>query len=346
MDLLQKIFNETIRVQLESATSNMELEKISDAVPGQIESLIGELPNNILSTIKTKAENGLAERRVLHVEFIERNVCRWKEGFDLLELQIEIAIEAGESFNDRLRPQAALDGDLLFDLLVRLHAKGCLISKEILMLLKNGYADGAHARWRALHELSVTARFLTTHGKDAAQRYVDHEFVEAYKGALQLNKYESRLNVSGFSREELGQLKSQYDAAIELYGKDFGKPYGWAATFLRTGNQTFFDLEEAVGLDHWRPYFKWASQNIHANVKAIRNSLGLSEAVRDMLQVGPSNSGMTDPAHSTSISLSQLTCTLLFSAPNLDGIVLTKILLLLSDEIGDAFVKCDEKTSI
>ena len=172
MDLLQKIFNETIRVQLESATSDMELEKISDAVPGQIESLIGELPNNILSTIKTKAENGLAERRVLHVEFIERNVCRWKEGFDLLELQIEIAIEAGESFNDRLRPQAALDGDLLFDLLVRLHAKGCLISIEILMLLKNGYADGAHARWRALHELSVTARFLTTHGKDAAQRYV------------------------------------------------------------------------------------------------------------------------------------------------------------------------------
>ncbi len=260
--------------------------------------------------------------------------------------QIEIAIEAGESFNDRVRPQAALNGDLLFDLLVRLHAKGCLISKEILSLLKNGYADGAHARWRALHELSVTARFLAVHGKGAAQRYIDHEFVEAYKGALQLNKYKSRLNVSGFSIEELGQFKSKYDAAIECYGKDFGKPYGWAATFLRTGNQTFFDLEEAVGLDHWRPYYKWASQNIHANVKAIRNSLGLSEAVRDMLQVGPSNSGMTDPAHSTSISLSQLTCTLLFSVPNLDGIVLTKILLLLSDEIGDAFVKCNEKTFI
>jgi hypothetical protein len=106
---------------------------------------------------------------------------------------------------------------------------------------------------------------------------------------------------------------------------------------------TFAALEEAVNLDHWRPYYKWASQNVHANVKAIKNSLGLCEAVDDVLQVGPSNSGMTDPAHSTAISLSQLTCTLLFSATNIDGIVITKILLSLSDEIGGELVSCEIK---
>lgn len=346
MDLLQNFFDKAIREQIESATSEVALEKIVDAVPSEIENLLGKLPSDILSSIKTMAEDGLAERRASHAEFVERNVHRWKEGFDLLELQIELAVEAGASFNDRLRPEAASEGDLVFDLLVRLHAKGCLVSKEILALLRNGYADGAHARWRALHELSVTAKFLATNGKDAAQRYVDHEFIEAYKGALQLNKYESRLNASGFSDGELEQLKSQYNAAIKFHGKDFGKPYGWAAPFLKEGNQTFFALEEAVGLDHWRPYYKWASQNIHANVKSIRKSLGLSEAVRDLLQVGPSNSGMTDPAHSAAISLSQLSCALLLSAPNLDGIVLMKMLLLLSDEVGDAFVKCNGKTPI
>lgn len=346
MNLLQKSFDEAIRELAESATSEDELEKISDALPSQIENLLDELPNDILSSIKAMAEDGLAERRKHHAEFVERNGCRWKEGFDLLELQIEIAIEAGESFSHRLRPEAASDGDLVFDLLVRLHAKGCLISKEILTLLKNGYADGAHARWRALHEISVTAMFLASHGKDAAQRYVDHEFVETYKGASQLNKYESRLNASGFSKEELEQFKSQYDAVIKLYGKDFGNPYGWATPFLNKVNQTFFALEEAVGLDHWRPYYKWASQNVHANVKTLRDSLGLSEAVSEVLQVGPSNSGMIDPAHSTAISLSQLTCTLLCSSPNIDGVVLIKMLLSLSDEIGDAFVKCNEKTGL
>ena len=90
MDLLQKIFNEAIREQLESATSIIELEKISNAVPGQIEGLIDKLPNDILSTIKNKVKNDLAERRMLHVEFVEHNVCRWKEGFDLLELQIDL----------------------------------------------------------------------------------------------------------------------------------------------------------------------------------------------------------------------------------------------------------------
>jgi len=346
MDSLQKILVEAIRKRFESVTSEDDIKQISDAISGQVESLLDNLPSDMLSTIKTTAVDGLAERRSLHAEFVERNVCRWKEGFDLLELQIEIAIEAGASFNDRLRPKAASVGDIVFDLLVRLHAKGCLIGKEILTLLKNGYADGAHARWRSLHELSVTSMFLATHGKDAVQRYVDHELVETYKGALQLNKYEPRLNTHGFSDEELDQFKLQYDAVLKSYGKEFGCPYGWAAFILNKGNPTFFDLEEAVGLDHMRPYYKWASQNIHANVKTIRNSLGLSEAVKDVLLVGPSNSGMTDPAHSTAISLSQLTCTLLCSVPNLDGSVLMKILLSLSDQIGDAFFKCNEKTDI
>lgn len=346
MDLLQKSFDKVIRELAESAASDEDCEKILSAVPSQYQSLLEELPSDILSTIKSMAEAGLAERRTNHSEFVERNARRWKEGFDLLELQIEIAIEAGESFNDRLRPEAALNEDLVFDLLTRLHAKGCLISKETLVLLKNGYADGAHARWRALHEILVTAMFLASYGKDAAQRYVDHEFVEAYKGASQLNKYQSRLNISGFSEEELDQFKSQYDSVIKFYDKDFSNPYGWAAPFLNKVNPTFFALEEAVGLDHWRPYYKWASQNIHANVKAIKTSLGLSEAVSDVLQVGPSNSGMTDPAHSTAISLSQLTCTLLKVAPNLDGIIMMKVLLSLSDEIGSAFIKCTERKAL
>jgi hypothetical protein len=345
MDILQKSFDKAVREQLEAATSEIELEEISDAAPTQFGSLLSELPGGILSSVKAMANEGLTERRKLHDGFVERNVCRWREGFDLLELQIEIAIEAGDSFNGRLRPYAAAKGDVLFDSLVRLHAKGCLISKEIIVLLKNGYADGGHARWRALHEISVTAMFLAIHGSEAAKGYLDHEFVEAYRGASQLNKYQSRLNASAFSEQELAEFKSQYETVIEQYGKRFGKPYGWAAPFLDSRNPTFFALEEKVGLDHWRPYYKWASQNVHANVKAIRQSLGLSEAVNDMLQVGPSNSGMTDPAHSTAISLLQLTCTLLLSEPNLDGIVMTKMLAALTDEIGDSFVKCSERTA-
>lgn len=341
MDILQKAFDEAVKELAQSVTSEEELEALADVVPEQLQKLLGHLPDRILSTIQEKARDGLEERRADHAAFVERNISRWQRGFDQLELLIEIAIEAGESFNARIRPDAAKQGDILFDVIVRLHAKGCLISKEILALLKNGFADGAHARWRALHELSVTAMFLAKHGREAVLSYTDFEFVEAYQGAAQLNRYESRINESGFSQDEMSEFKSQYDAVIAKHGTNFGKPYGWAAKFLPKGRPTFFALEEDVGLDHWRPYYKWASQNIHANVKSIRCSLGLCETTEDVLQVGPSNSGMTDPAHSTAISLLHLTCTTLFLSPNLDDIVAAKMLSTLSDQVAESFIGCD-----
>lgn len=346
MDILQKTFDEAVEELASSTASEEELERLADALPEQIEELLEHLPNQILSTIQEKAHEGLEERRADHAAFVERNISRWQKGFDLLELLIEIAIEAGGSFNSRLRPEAAKNGDLLFDVVVRLHAKGCLISKEILALLKNGFADGAYARWRALHELSVTSMFLAKHGVDAVRSYTDFEFVEAYKGASQLNRYESRINATGFTEDAINNFKSQYDAVIAKHGSEFAKQYGWARKFLPKERPTFFALEKDVGLDHWRPYYKWASQNIHADVMAIRYSLGLCEATEDILQVGPSDSGMTDPAHSTAISLSQLTCTTLFLSPNLDDVVAAKMLSTLSDEVGKAFIERDKEPVI
>jgi len=345
MNILQKSFDKVVQELTESARSKEELEKLADVVPERLMEAIEQLPEEMLTSIKKTSGEGLAERRAIHAGFVERNCSRWKEGFDLFELLIEVAVESGDSFNERFRPEAVLKGNITFDVVVRLHAKGCLICKEILSLLTNGYADGAHARWRALHEISVTAIFLTKHKNTATQRYLDHEFVEAYKGAFQLNKYEPSINVEGFSQVEIEEFKKQYDAVIDNYGKEFGKPYGWAEPFLPKGNKTFFSLEQAVNLDHWRPYYKWASQNIHANVKAIRHSLGMSESGEDILQVGPSNSGMIDPAHSTAISISQLTSALLCISPNLDDLVAIKVLLSLSDETGDAFVRCNNITS-
>jgi hypothetical protein len=183
--------------------------------------------------------------------------------------------------------------------------------------------------------------FLTKHGPDAVSSYIDFEFVEAYKGATQLNRYESRINASGFTEGEMREIKLQYNTVIAKHGSYFGKPYGWARKFISKGRPTFFALEEDVGLDHWRPYYKWASQSIHANIKAIRYSLGLCEAVEDILQVGPSNSGMTDPAHLTAISLDQLTYTTVSLSPNLDDFVTAKILSELTDQVGEAFIGSD-----
>jgi hypothetical protein len=340
MKILQDELDKLIAELSASANTETELESIATSELRITEEILNTLPQNMLKTIKLDAyHGGLDEARQQHLNFITRNCKRWQEGFDTLELLIHICIEAGAQLNKRLRPAAAENSDVVFDTLTRLHAKGCLVAKEIACLLINGFADGAHSRWRALHEITVTSKFLAEKGTDTVERYIAHELVDSYKGASQHKEYESRLQAVAPNDAVLARLKAQYEEVIAHYGRDFSNSYGWAEHALGKKRANFADLEKSVRLDHLRPYYKWASQNVHASAKTIRFSLGTTETNEDLLLVGPSDSGMTDPAHSMAISLSQLTTNLLMLSPNLDSIVTMRIILALTDEVGELFLK-------
>ena len=128
-----------------------------------------------------------------------------------------------------------------------------------------------------------------------------------------------------------------------MHGSEFKETYGWACQFLGNKKPNFSQIEADVKLDHMRPYYKWASHNVHANVKGITSKLGLSETKEDILLVGQSDSGMTDPADATAIALSQITTTLLNIEPNIDTIVTLKMILAITDEVGEAFIQADRK---
>jgi len=53
--------------------------------------------------------------------------------------------------------------------LARLYGRACQIGRKIELLLSNGFADGAEARWRTLHELTVVACFIYKHGEETAK---------------------------------------------------------------------------------------------------------------------------------------------------------------------------------
>lgn len=340
MGILQNALDEGIAELQMSATEPEEADHVAEKVGEALKDLLQEIPPQLLSQIQQQAKSGLAERRAINAEFVDRNISRWTTGLDQLELMIEIATEAGESFNARFRPSDEGRADRVFDVVSRLHARGCLVSREILCLLKNGFADGALARWRALHEIVVTVSFLSEHGQSAADSYLDYEVVDSYKAAKELNKHEERLNETGFTEDEMHSMKASYDRMIEKHGASFKDNFGWAKAF---GSHNFAEMEKRVGLDQWRPYYKLASQNIHANVKAIRYSLGLSETQEDVLQAGPSNAGMTDPAHATAISLCNLTCKTILRSPDFDDVVAAKVLYLLTDTVGTAFLRCQKR---
>src|SRR5437870_8332031 len=68
---------------------------------------------------------------------------------------------------------------------LRQHVRACQVTDEIITLLENGFADGAMARWRTLHEIAVVTSLISQHGIELAERYVAYQAVEA-KRALDM----------------------------------------------------------------------------------------------------------------------------------------------------------------
>ena len=280
----------------------------------------------------------LVEHAEMKNKFEDALSQRWGKALDLLKMFVVIAAEAGEDFNNEFRPSASEDGDLVFDVLTRLHARSCQIANEVLTLLRAGYADGAHARWRTMHEIAVVGLFINEHGEDTAERYLLHNAVESYRAALQYKRHYARLGYEPITDEELSHLQSTYERLLDRFGRPYGNSYGWAAQALGNLNPYFSDIEQAVGLEHWRPHYKFASHNVHANSKGILSKLGLYSGGPELLLAGPSVMGFTDPAHGAAVSLLQITTSLLTTRPNIDRLCVCKILSTLAGEIGETFL--------
>jgi hypothetical protein len=336
VDTLQKMVLRAISDQ------NLTDEQITPA----IEKAVPKIADSLLLVLKQKAPEMLDRRRQSDIGFRQRNFDRWCSGFNLLEMLIVIAAETGSDFNNEFRPRAVREGNFTFEALTALHSKALLISNEILCLLKNGFPDGAHARWRSLHEVATTAVFLRQHDQKTAKRYVLAERVQDYAAMCQYQQYAERAGMEPFSEAEVTTAREMREAIIEKHGSPLKNEYGWAYSALPNIKPSFRDLEKSVGLDHWRPRFKWASQHTHSNFSAARKLLGMVEAKKTVLLIGPSNSGLTDPAAQTALSLVHATVSLLSIESTLDHAILMQVLTKLAQEVGEEFLKSQQKQAL
>lgn len=324
------------------------LDKYTEDLSDEMQRFIQEASTIVLANLRASAPEILLEHEKFRSNFERSLWQRWGKALELLKMFIVIATEAGEGFNREFRALAAQERDFRFDILTRLHARSCQIANEILTLLRSGYADGAHARWRSMHEIAVIGIFISESGQEVAERYLLHNTVESYRAALQYQRYSSRLGYDPLTEQELSTLQSSYQQLVDRFGDPYAKNYGWAAHALAKGDPTFSNIEEAIGLGHWRPHYKLASHNVHANPKGVFLKLGLHSEGQELLLAGPSNTGFADPGHSTAISLLQITASLLTLKPNLDRLSICHILSTLEKEVGGTFLsiqKDQEETS-
>ena len=275
MHILQSALDSAIQEILDDAGEDSEEElvsKIEKAMP----SLVQDTARSVLSAIKSDMDDGLKEETEYRQQFEQRLIEHWRKPLSLLELFVSIVTEVGHDFNDSFRDHAARSNDYRFDVLMRLHARASKTATAILVLLRSGHADDAHARWRTLHEIAVVSWFIKDASQDVAERYLLHETIHQYKGALQLQRYANRLNERPLSQSAFNRLEKQRNILIAKYGKPFKGDYGWAASALKKDRPSFADIEDAVHFEHWRPYFKMASDNTHANAHGMMFPVGFS----------------------------------------------------------------------
>lgn len=287
-------------------------------------------------------EGYLRSKRERKKEFENQIQMRWNDALDYLEQFIHINIELGEEAVRNREDALNSDEDYVFEALARLHARACQISNEVYKLLESGYADGAHARWRALHEVSIVAYFIKQEGEEMAKRFLDYRHLEDYYEAQNYQEYHKELGYDPLSEEKLEVLKQNRDELVNRYGTQFddnGYGYGWAAHYFDNNSASLGRLEEEVDLDHLNPFYKMASNNVHAGAKGTKHRLGLLDQDAQPLLAGPTNYGLADPAQSTAISLSQVTTAFLLLNPTGKDLVRTRGLQQLVDEISTTFAE-------
>lgn len=262
---------------------------------------------------------------------------RWKHPFSLLRMLMTVYRESGETLANALIGTDAGGRPLTATVLVELHARSCQVLYEVVTLIEGGFADGAMARCRTLHEIAVTAMFLQQGDEELAMAYREHEVVESWKAVQKHVKYEDRLAEKPPSKRAQARLQARYDELVAKYGKEFKGPYGWATRTFKRSNVSFADIEAATNLDHLRPYYQLASHPIHANAKGLYFKLGAFEP-RAMHALA-TNHGFAVPASSAAVSVVQTFSALLMLAPSLDAIVNARIVQKLADEVQSTLAR-------
>ncbi len=334
---LPEIIHRTIERLVEDGTidpAEPSAERVADVVTAKLR----EAGRATADSLRRGTPAMLNEQHVIRDGFERRLRDIWGPGLDALEAVMVAAYEAGEQVFSKERRVGADDPQL--EALLRLHARACLVTSEILNLLRTGHASGALARWRTLHELAVVALFIKDHDRETAERYLVHADVLR---ASRLDPYQKHAERLGDVRLTPAEEQAVRDRRAEiLRGVDdpagFKSPWGWAGPTLGIRKPNFPNVLEAVDLDHWRPWVDLANYPIHAGSAGLTFDLGNDAP---MLLAGPSNAGLGAPGHNAAISLQLATVALLMHRLKAKWSVYLLTISNLVDDVGAAFARCE-----
>lgn len=145
---------------------------------------------------------------------------------------------------------------------IRVVATACKVASEVVVLVTEGYASGALARWRTLHELAVVAEFLAGSDVDLSQAFLLHEITEERRERELYRKFHKAF-AEGEPPEPDDIEEQLHKQLISEFGSSFEGDYGWAVGVLKEKRATFAAIERYVRAEEFRAPFRTASRSVH-----------------------------------------------------------------------------------
>ena len=261
-------------------------------------------------------DNELKDVRKHTEGFNNRLYKTWKKPIDYFESLIELISSYTYSFTETFYEEAYKNNNLLFNALQNIQARALLVSRECLMLIKNGYPDGAFSRWRTIYELSVIGKLLyDENNDDLCERYLNYYHIQEYKD----EKISRERGHQDHTDESFKILEQNYNLMISKYGSNYAKgDYGWANNLFNKNRVTFQEIKDKVDMDKLYGYYKLSSTYIHGNHKANEEPLGVIPNLEKLKLIGPSNYGLSIPMQNVAITLVHISTYFFLIYSNLD----------------------------
>jgi len=263
---------------------------ISETVESRSDQAVTRLRKNHRNIVSNSRDGALARA--------EATTKVWANCLDALELAITQACVCSEEFKS-LQPQRR---DPKFLAIAGLLDESVGIGSEILLLLRNGFASGAYARWRSLHERAVLALFLSRSAKKTAERFLDHQAIKSLELLSEAQRFCELTGQPPLPSEWSRTREEDVRRMVQRYGPDFVGRYAWAKLALmkafptRKGGVTFNELVQACGLNFMKSPYGLASHAVHATSVSVQAWIDTQGLVT-----------LAEPAANTLLSLIQCT---------------------------------------
>ncbi|BBA92617.1 MULTISPECIES: DUF5677 domain-containing protein [Streptococcus] len=293
-DRFEKFFTDTLNKVLEeqiSTLTNQEeidnfLEKYEKADLSDLyQTMLIDVSDQMVDDAKTiMHENSLFFRNE-ETEILARINQEWSSAFVTSEAMYMMVLEAVRDYSEFVNELDAEEKEKsiqTYTALKYIHGRGLQQFLEIITLMKNGFADGAYARWRSLYELNIIASFISKYGEKVAESFISSRNSEdRYDWAKACGEFDSKQK---FIRFDDIKNKASFPANL------------------------------------WQHQYQLANEVIHPSSQGTFNRLG-TIGNEEVITVGRTDFGLTTPGEHSAITLAQLTTLFLTLYPSSDALL-------------------------